>query len=765
MSTLGHVVFLVRALLLSLLSLPLAAAPMPDEIDEILDFYCYDCHGYGKKEGDIQLDSLDTETHREHWERAWLNVRTGMMPPADGEPWMEKDRKALLNWLERGPLGIDRENPDPGRVTIRRLNRQDYRHTIRDLLGIDFNTAEEFPPDDTGYGFDNIGDVLTISPLLAERYLEASRKIMDTVIPDQEAKLPEYTIRAPGFVSSQDKTQTGRFIEFSLAQTVTATRFLPEEGDYRLDLRFALKGPAEASQQSGTLILRINDDEVARKTLEGNSKKNHRFQKTVSLPKGEHRFSLEMLPGRAAAPGTGELGAVIEQLSLRGPAGSTRRTYPQPYLRVIPRELQPAHKEEWSLKSREVIKRFTLLAWRRPADAELIDRLTAIADEAARRHNSFEAGIRQAGTAILTSPRFLLRKETALPLREGETYPLIDEWSLANRLSAFLWNSMPDQELRQHAAQGTLRENLTQEVNRMIASPKSQRFVRNFVGQWLLARDVESIAMRPERVLKISFGEGQKLFNRNLRKDMRRETEALFNHVLQEKLPAIELVSGNYTFLNERLAKFYGISGVRGEELRKVEGSRGGLLTQGTFLVATSNPTRTSPVKRGLFVLDNLLGTPPPPAPPDVPELEEAGHGKKNLSMRERMVEHRKNPDCRSCHQRMDPIGLAFENFTAIGTWRDRDGKAEIDPSGELVTGESFSGVDELKQILATKKRADFHRCLAEKLLTYALGRGVEYYDAPAIDEIVRRVEAKDGALHEAIHAIVDSVPFQRTRG
>ena len=300
----------------------------------------------------------------------------------------------------------------------------------------------------------------------------------------------------------------------------------------------------------------------------------------------------------------------------------------------------------------------------------------------------------------------------------------------------------------------------------MLKDEKSNRFVTNFTGQWLQARDVEHVAMRPDRVLRMRYGVAHRLFNKRLRRDMRMETEALFKHILDGQRPAIELISADYTFLNNRLADFYGINGVEGEALQKkvVPAPRGGLLGQGSFLVVTSNPTRTSPVKRGLFVLENLLGTPPPPAPANVPELDVPERGPVNLTMKERMIEHRKNPDCASCHKRMDPIGLAFENFTAIGTYRKQEGNQVIETDGELFTGEKFSGATELKEILATDRKGDFHRCLAEKLLTYALGRGVEYYDAPTIDEIVRRMEAKDGSLHEAIVAVIDSVAFQRRR-
>lgn len=736
-------------------------------MDEILDFYCYDCHGYGKKEGGIKLDELSLkDDHGDLWERIWRNVRTGMMPPAEGDPLDPKEKKQLLDWLERNPLGIDRSNPDPGRVTVRRHNRTEYQDTIKDLLGLDFETAEHFPPDDTGYGFDTIGDVLTISPLLAERYFNAAKTLMTQAVPDNAASTPETTIYAPGFVDLQNTQDTGRFIEFNRPQTVTAKRWLQEKGEYEIVLAYAVEGSAEASDHTATLIMAVDGKELARKELGWDFTKGLQLKAKTLLDPSQHTFTLQIIKGENPKQGQGELGVAVRSMRIIGPLNSEQMSYPKSYRYVIAEQHQPNSKEQWPEKTKAVLSDFGSRAWRRPLSNNSLNKLTELALTTAHQEGTFEAGIRQAGTAILASPRFILRTETAQPHEPKQPFPLIDDWSLASRLSYFLWNSLPDEELRHQAAAGTLRDNLGQQINRMLQDPKSNRFVKNFVGQWLQARDVESQGMRPEIILGVRFSEGQRRFNNRLRRDMRQETEALFRYILDERKPAVEIVSADYTFLNKRLANFYNIDGVESENLQKIQvpNNRGGLLTQGTFLVVTSNPTRTSPVKRGLFVLDNLLGTPPPPAPPDIPELEEAAHGNKSLSMRERMVIHREDPNCRSCHQRMDPIGLAFENFTALGTYRDNEDGKPINTQGELVSGEKFNGVAELKKLLTTDHKDDFHRCLAEKLLTYALGRGVEYYDAPAIDEIVKRMESKGGTLHEVIHAVIHSVAFQQRR-
>jgi hypothetical protein len=316
-----------------------------------------------------------------------------------------------------------------------------------------------------------------------------------------------------------------------------------------------------------------------------------------------------------------------------------------------------------------------------------------------------------------------------------------------------------------------LRENLRPQVDRMLKDPRSERMVKNFIGQWLRARDVETVAISAKSILGTETNrEAAKTFDPRLRSDMQRETEMLFDFILRKDRPAEELISARYSFLNERLAKFYGIDSVTGEDFQPVDltehPERGGLLTQGSFLLVTSNASRTSPVKRGLYVLDNLLGTPAPPAPPDVPKLEDAaGATNKNPTMREMMEIHRKNPDCRGCHARMDPIGLGLENFNALGQFRTQEHGKAIDSAGKLLTGEKFSDVAALKEILSTGRKKDFYRCLSEKLLTYAIGRGVDYYDSTTIDQLTARLEKNDGKLRELIQGIVESAPFQKRRG
>jgi hypothetical protein len=384
---------------------------------------------------------------------------------------------------------------------------------------------------------------------------------------------------------------------------------------------------------------------------------------------------------------------------------------------------------------------------------------------------TFEKGVGEALTAVLASPRFLFRAEIQPEPNNPARIVPVDEFALASRLSYFLWSSLPDDELLAAARDGKLRSNLRPQVDRMLKDDRSRRFVRNFAGQWLQTRDVETLNIDARRILGLRRGEEpERFFNGQIRRAMRQETELLFGHLLKENRPLTELLTADYTFLNDRLAEFYGIPGVKGQEMRKVslppESHRRGLLTHGTYLIVTSNPTRTSPVKRGLFVLDNLLGTPAPPAPPNVPELEEARRAAdKRLTMRQTMEIHREKALCASCHARMDPIGLAMENFNAVGKYRDQEAGQPIDTAGQLVTGEKFNSALELVDVLTTSRKKDFFRCATEKLLTYATGRGVEYYDAPTIEKIVERLERDGGQSRTLIYGIIESAPFQMRRG
>ena len=595
------------------------------DIQPFLENHCYDCHGYGASEGDLALDEhksvAELMADQKLWGKVWHNVLTETMPPADVDQPTLQQRKMLSEWIAEEVFKLSSAKPDPGSVTIRRLNREEYRYSVLDLLGIDFKVEDHFPADDTGYGFDTIGDVLTVPPMLMEKYFTAAEEIARRV-----------------------------------------------ENDY--------------------------------------SNKKSRVYKTVY------------------------------------------------HSRDIPEESKEREKY-----LQQVLERLAEHAFRRPIDSSLVERLIQLVNKALQEGASDRQALSQAIVAVLVSPHFLFRAEFQPSPDDPSEVHLLDEFALASRLSFFLWSSIPDEELLDIAGSNRLRDELDAQVRRMINHPKSERFVKNFVGQWLRTRD--TIGVHKEKHFRAIVD--------RLRPSMCRETELFFTRVMREDRDVMEFVTGNYTFVDERLARYYNIPDVRGKKMRLVElpvdSPRGGVLTHASILIVTSNPSRTSPVKRGQFILESILGTPAPPAPPEVPALEEVTRGVSwHMSMREQLAIHREDPLCSSCHDRMDPLGLAFEHFDAIGRWRDDDDGFPIDSSGQLVTGENFSGIRELRRILGDKPHL-FYRCLSRKLMTYALGRGIDYTDIPTIEAIVDSMIENEGRFSTMLMGIVESPQFQLRQG
>lgn len=630
-----------------------ASATADDGVRQLWATHCGSCHLDGAAEGRLDLDGMlgrltsGSSAAGGPDEQAWVavlrNLRAETMPPADEPRPSTDDRRRLIAFVDREVFRLDPARPDPGHVVLRRLNRSEYAHTIEDLTGLDMPVADELPDDDSGYGFDTIGDVLSMSPLLVEKYLALAGRVAEAVVE-------------------------------------------------------------------------------------------------------------QAVPSRAPAADAGAYPAAVGRVFPLGPAPADDT-------------LRPAH-------LRDTVARLAERTFRGHVDPATIDRLTDIARQSGdAAGGSFERGVAAALTAMLSSPRFLFRIEPPADEQAADGQPRsavpLDDVALASRLSYFLWSSMPDDELLAVARDGHLHDVLHEQVERMLADPKSDRFVADFVGQWLQTRDVETLPFDLQRVVggRHRFV-GERVFSHRVRRAMRRETELLFAELLRTNRPATDLLVARETFLNGPLARFYGIEGVEGPEMRLVsladDSHRGGLLMHGSLLVVTSNPTRTSPVKRGQFILDNLLGTPTPPPPPDVPPLEAAVTADgRPPSMRELMELHRQDALCASCHARMDPLGLALERYNAIGQWRDDD---RVDTSGRLITGESFADARELAEVIAGARRHDFHRCLAEKLLVYALGRGLEYFDGPTVDTIVRATERDGGGLGTLVHAVCDSVPFRMRR-
>jgi Protein of unknown function (DUF1592)/Protein of unknown function (DUF1588)/Protein of unknown function (DUF1587)/Protein of unknown function (DUF1585)/Protein of unknown function (DUF1595)/Cytochrome C oxidase, cbb3-type, subunit III len=832
----GQTIGLVRescwrtALVLALVALLPLGVSAADEVEKqfheriqpILEDYCAACHGDGMKKGGLALDELTSDhtrlRDRELWWAVLKNVRAGIMPPAGKPRLSDAEQRLLEDWIKHGVFGIEPTNSDPGRVTVHRLNRVEYRNTIRELMGVDYDTNVEFPPDDSGHGFDNIADVLTVSPLLLEKYLAAATSVVGQAVPVVPRVIAETKIAGQRFrragAGDHEKGNDGPLsLSYYEPASVTSTYHAKQPGQYQLVLNLTIYDRLAfgSDYNKCRLVFKTDGRELFRQEFSRQDETQFHVELDHDWSVGDHKLEFVLLP---LTPGERRLRSLtvrIDSVAVRGPRERQFWVRPPNYFRFFGSEV-PDGAASQRLYARALLRAFAQKAFRRPADEVTINRLVALAEgEYSHEGRTFEAGIAKAMAAVLASPMFLFREE-GIEESSSDRCPLIDEYALASRLSYFLWSSMPDAILFRLAEEHALRKNLPTQLKRMLSDPRSGEFMRHFVGQWLHTRDIETVPINAFAVIyrdqpsdpeaercearlrelnrrfpdaltdeeKRELNEVRAVFfksfrsfrehelNDELRQAMRHETEMLFDRIVHEDRSLRELLVSDYTFLNERLAKHYGIEGIEGNEMRLValpkKGLRGGVLTQGTVLAVTSNPDRTSPVKRGLFILDNILGIPPPPAPPNIPPLDEAAREfvGRTPTLRETLAAHRKRPACSSCHNRMDPLGLGLENFNALGQWREREQGSPVDSTGRLITGESFSNVQELKRILADDHRRDFFRCLSEKMLTYALGRGLNYRDVETVDKLVDCVERENGRASALISAIVGSPQFQR---
>jgi hypothetical protein len=747
-----------------------------EHVQPILIDYCYRCHADGTKKGGIAFDALPLDqglvAKPDFWWAVLKNVRAGIMPPPRKPRPSDQELKVLADWIKHDAFGIDPANLDPGRTTIRRLNRVEYRNTIRDLTGFDFKAEEEFPPDDTGYGFDNIGDVLSVSPLLLEKYLQAAESIVAAAVPTVPRRVPERTYRGSEFRVTEGAGNGDR-LSFYKAAKVSRLLTTAPAGEFRLALDLAVDGTFVFDPGRCEVTVKLDDKELLKETYAWEDNKAYRYSFTEKLAAGDHRLSFELqpLPSKEKRGPATSVDFRILAVKLEGPLDPKHWQRLPAYDRFFFNGEPPRADPERHRYAREILARFATSAFRRPIDDRALDRLVAIAEAIYRQPvGGFEAGVSRAMVAVIASPRFVFRVEAAQPRHPDQTHPLVDEYALATRLSYFLWSTMPDAELFRAAQRGELRKELARHVKRMQADARAEALTRNFVGQWLQVRDVEGLTINTRAVLRQDGITARVRLDGDLRRAMRRETEMLFEHIAHEDRSVLDLIDSDYAFLNGRLADLYGIKDVTGSEMRRVElpknSRRGGVLTDAATLIVTSNPTRTSPVKRGQFVLDNILGIPAPPPPAAVPPLEDAKKDFKGKepTVRELLALHRAKPLCSSCHSRMDSLGLAFENFNALGLWRDKERGQPIDAAGTLTSGEAFHDVRELKRILKTEHRLDFFRCLTEKLLTYALGRGLDYHDVETVDRIVERLDRAGGRFSALIMGVIESAPFQKRR-
>jgi len=798
-------------------------------IKPLLENYCFDCHADSANKGNVAFDEFKNDQamleDRQLWLHVLKNLRAGLMPPQKKSQPTPAEKELIEGWIKNSVFAIDPQNPDPGRITIRRLNRVEYRNTIRDLLGVEFDTATAFPADDAGHGFDNIGDVLTLPPMLLEKYVVAANQIISQVVPTVSKVMAEQVVHGRQFQGDPEKSENrggrarsgGLPLSYYTPAAVSNTFKAKVAGKYQLEVALRVNERYVDNVfdlNKCRVIFRVDGKELLRQEYTWEPGRSFHYQYDVDWAAGDHELCFELQPLTPDSPQTRSLALQINSVKISGPLAEEHWVPTKNYAKFFPKPV-PADGPGRQAYARELLGGFARQAYRRPADAVTLDRLVQLAESIySQPGKTFETGVAQGMVAVLASPRFLFREERAEKAAPGAPYVEVDEYSLAARLSYFLWSSMPDAELSRLADAGQLRHQLTAQVERMLKDERSEAFVRNFVGQWLRARDIESVPIEARVVLareeKFEAEEARnrqrfrelndksdealtaaergeldqirRTFRRGnrpplraemsgeLRLAMRLETEKTFDYVLRQDRSLLELLESDYTFLNERLAKHYGIENVNGSEMRLVKlpanSPRGGILTQGTMLGVTSNPTRTSPVKRGMFILENILGTPPPPAPPDVPPLEDAV---KNVTervptLRESLAAHREQPLCSSCHNRMDPLGLAFENFNAMGMWRDQEYGQPIDATGQLISGAEFATVQDLKRILVKNHAREFYQTVTEKMLIYALGRGLEYYDVETSDQIVAQLEAAQGRPSALIAGVVASAPFQKTR-
>ena len=776
-----------------------AASPAPSPAASqraLLNRYCVTCHNEKLKTAGLTLDTLDVEKVPEGaavWEKVLHKLRAREMPPAglprpDGNAY-DSLASYLETELDRGAAS----HPNPGRPVVHRLNRTEYNNAVRDLLALDMSAMDIrslLPADSSAYGFDNVGEVLSASPLMMEQYLSAARKIARLAIGDPKVQPVSETYALPKYLMQDDRMSED--LAFGTRGGTAIHQYFPADGEYEAKIRLQrnareyIRGLAEAHQmevrldgekvasfkvggqtfgKDAGLFSRGNLGDPAQEEYErvsGDAALHIRFHakagtrvvavaflKDVALPEGPIQQPLSQVEFSQYKGGISAVGSV----TIAGPYAVTGLSDTASRRRIF--ICRPATKDQEEACAEKILSALARRAYRRPVTGEDVKTLLSFF-QSGRKAGTFDTAIGAGIERILLGPEFLFRVEQEPKNVAPNTAYRVGDYELASRLSFFLWSSIPDDELLNAAGRGQLKNPavIEQQVRRMLQDPRSQAMVTNFAGQWLLLRNLRTVQPDPEAF---------PYFDDNLRDAFQQETELFFQSILREDRSVIDLLSANYTYVNQRLAEYYGIPNVYGSHFRRVtlgDQPRGGLLTQGSILTATSYANRTAPTLRGKWIMENVLGTPPPPPPPNVPSLAENDQTK-TLTMRQRMEQHRANPACASCHVRMDPLGFALENFDGVGAWREIDSSgSKIDSSGVLPDGTQFHGPAELRKILLGK-RDDFAATVTERLLTYALGRGVEYYDQPAIRAILRQAAPEDYRWSSLVLAIVKSTPFQ----
>ena len=753
---------------------PVRAEPVPAPAEDptfktkVLPFiqkYCLDCHKGEKAKGGLALESYTSEAQarkdRKNWSAMQHVIASGEMPPAASKkPQPTKDEKEfILNWIENSLTKVDcspSTPKDPGRVTIRRLNRAEYNNTIRDLCGVDFKPAEEFPSDDVGYGFDNIGDVLSFQPILLEKYLAAADKIVTTAVNIPEAaKSGKQGFGAQNILVIPRSAKTAdpaNKITFKSEGSGFLEKFnFPAEGEYVIRFKAWGTKVGDAFPQA---TVRVDGKDVKALTVDAEQGKSQVYEVRGKFPAGEKRVAVAFTNAFEDKENKKFREMGLERIEIEGPFNAVPP--PEPASVKLLLVARPTSSADARAAAEKVLTNFARRAYRRPATPSEVARLVQLFEIATKQGEAFDKALRLPMKAVLVSPHFLYRIED--DPKNPTDVRTINDFEFATRLSYFLWSSMPDEALFELASKGELRKpgTLEAQVKRMLKDPKARALSENFAGQWLQLRNLKTLT--PDKGYYPGWDDA-------LRNAMIKEAETFFEFVVQNDRPILDFLDADYTFVNDKLAKHYGITDVKGSEFRKVklpDTRRGGIITMASTLTVTSNPTRTSPVKRGKWILENILNTPPPPPAPDVPELPPTGQLKGTL--RQQMEQHRADPKCAVCHNKLDPLGFGLENFDGIGGWRTQDNKKDIDSTGELPGGLKFNGPADLRKVLLGK--ADqFRNCFAEKLLTFGLGRGLEYYDKCAIDDIVKASKTEGDKFSALVLAVVKSDPFQKRKG
>ncbi len=738
-----------------------ASSPPGDLLKATVDRYCLACHNDRTRTAGLTLAGVGDAPVGEQapvLERVLHKLRAGEMPPAGRSAPDAGDRERLVTWLETELDGAAAERLDPGSPAIHRLNRAEHRNAVRDLLGLDLDHARDLPADDSGYGFDNIGDVLTVSPLHVEKYVAAARRVSRLVV-GTGAPVPVVQRYRPAGGPGWDGEIAG--LPPNTRGGILFNHHFPFDAEYVIQVR--VRGRRAPGMPPPKLDVRVDGARVRLLDADFDAEEANQgsriFEVRMALAAGEHEVAAGFLTEYARREGAGggtTNGVFVDYVLVGGPYEATGPGDPESRRRLF--VCRPAAGGPEAPCARRILTTLARRAYRRPVTDADVDPLMRLFAMGRADGGSFDHGVEMALSGVLVSPSFLFRAPAAPDgARPGDVYRLAD-LDLASRLSFFLWSSIPDEELLRTAEEGRLGtpDELRRQIARMLADPKARALVENFAGQWLHLRNVADWTPDPERFPHFDDG---------VRHAFQRETQLFLEHLVRDDRSVLEMIDADYTFLNEGLADFYGIDGVEGGYFRQVPlagTGRGGILTQGGVLMVTSYPTRTSPVLRGKWILENLLGAPPPPPPPDVPELE-AEAGSSAGGLRAALERHRANPACAVCHARLDPLGFALESFDAVGAFRAEDEGVAVDASADLPDGTVIAGADGLRAMLLDRRR-EFVEALAEKLLTYAIGRGLEAHDRPAVREIRRRVESDGYRFSALVSAVVDSVPFSMRR-